>query len=64
MVKKVVPEKDLKPFTKTNELNLFFENTLKDAVDFIERNQLYDVALWKNFVDIFRVQDDGAYRCW
>lgn len=59
MVKKVVPEKDLKTFTKTNELNLFFENTLKDAVDFIERNQLYDVALWKNFVDIFRVQDDG-----
>ena len=59
MVEKIIPEKDLKTFKKTDELNMFFEDTIKESVDFIERNQLYDVALWKNFVDIFRAQDDG-----
>ncbi len=59
MVEKIIPEKDLKTFKKTDELNLFFEGTVKESVDFIERNQLYDVALWKKFVDIFRIQDDG-----
>ena len=59
MVEKIIPEKDLKTFKKTDELNMFFEDTIKESVDFIEKNQLYDVALWKNFVDIFRAQDDG-----
>ncbi|MEE1049284.1 MAG: glycoside hydrolase family 127 protein, partial [Clostridia bacterium] len=59
MVQKIVAEKDLKIFTKLNNLNMFFEDTVKESVDFIERNQLYDVALWKKFVDIFRAHDDG-----
>ena len=59
MVKKVIAEKDLKALNKTLELNMFFEGTLKESVDFIERNQLYDVALWKKLVDIFRTHDDG-----
>ena len=59
MVQKVIPEKDLKTLTKLNELNMFFEGTVKESVDFIERNQLYDVAQWKKFVDVFRAHDDG-----
>ena len=59
MVKKVIAEKDLKTLSKTSKLDMYFENTLKESVEFIERNQLYDVALWKNFVDVFRSHDDG-----
>ena len=59
MVEKIIAEKNLKTLTKLQNLDMFFEDTLKESVDFIERNQLYDVALWKNFVDIFRAQDDG-----
>ncbi len=59
MIKKIIPEKDLKTLNKTQELDMFFEGTLKESIDFIERNQLYDVALWKKFVDIFRAKDDG-----
>jgi len=59
MVKKVIPEKDLKILNKTETLDICFEGVLKESVDFIERNQLYDVSLWKKFVDVFRAHDDG-----
>ncbi len=59
MVEKVIAEKNFKILNKTNELDMFFEGTLKESVDFIERNQLYDISLWKKFVDIFRKRDDG-----
>ena len=60
MVKKVVAEKNLKIFNKTITLDMSFEDTLKESVEFIERNQLYDISLWKSFVDIFRAKGDGA----
>ena len=59
MDKKVIAEIDFKTLSKTSKLDMYFENTLKESVEFIERNQLYDVALWKNFVDVFRSHDDG-----
>lgn len=60
MVKKVVPEKDLKTLNKADTIDMCFDGILKDSIDFIERNQLYDVSLWKNFVNIFRAHDDGC----
>ncbi|MBQ3088509.1 MAG: glycoside hydrolase family 127 protein [Clostridia bacterium] len=59
MVKKVIAEKDLKALNKTLELDMLFRGTLKESVEFIERNQLYDVSLWEKFVDVFRAHDDG-----
>ncbi len=35
------------------------EGTLAEAVRFIERNQICDVALWRKCVDIFRLHGDG-----
>lgn len=35
------------------------EGALAEAVRFIERNQICDVALWKKCVDIFRLHGDG-----
>ena len=59
MIEKKIPEMKLKTLEKTEELNLFFEDTLKESVEFIERNQLFDVLRWKNFVEIFRLGEDG-----
>ena len=59
MVKKIIAEKDLKALNKPFELDMYFEDTLKESVEFIERNQLFDVSLWKKFVDVFRAKDDG-----
>ena len=59
MVKKIIAEKDLKALNKPFELNMYFEGTLKESVEFIERNQLFDVSMWKKFVDVFRAKDDG-----
>ena len=36
------------------------EGTLAEAVRFIERNQICDLALWRKCVEIFRVHRDGA----
>ena len=60
MVKNVIAEKKHKKLNKPQQLNMFFSNTLKEAIEFIERNQLYDVDLWKNFVDVFRAHNDGC----
>ena len=67
MVKKVIEEKNLKNICKLDDLDMYFSDTLKESVEFIERNQLYDVALWKKFVDIFRAGEDGTgewYYTW
>ncbi len=60
MVKNVIDEKVLKELIKPQELNMYFSKTLKESIEFIERNQLYDVSLWKNFVDVFRAHKDGC----
>ena len=59
MIRKLIPEKELKTIKRPEGLDMAFEGTLKEAVQFIERNQLYDVSLWKKFVEVFRVRDDG-----
>ncbi len=67
MVKKVIDEIVLKNIKRLDDLDMYFSGTLKESVDFIERNQLYDVNAWKKFVDVFRAGGDGAgewYHTW
>lgn len=49
-----------KKLNKPSEINMYFSETLKASVEFIERNQLYDVNLWKSFIEVFRVKNDGC----
>ena len=44
------------------KLKLF--GVIDDAVKFIEKNQLTDAALWKKFVDQFRIQPDAENHAW
>lgn len=60
MIKNIIEDKEQKELNKPLQFNMFFSNTLKESIDFIERNQLYDVSLWKNFVDVFRAHKDGC----
>lgn len=67
MVKKVIDEIVPKNIKRLDDLDMYFSGTLKESVDFIERNQLYDVNAWKKFVDVFRAGGDGAgewYYTW
>ncbi len=67
MVKKVIDEIVPKNVNRLDDLDMYFSGTLKESVEFIERNQLYDVALWHKFVEIFRAGGDGAgewYHTW
>ena len=57
MNKNTVTEKIL---NKSQKIDMHFSETLKESVEFIERNQLYDVSLWKSFVDVFRAKNDGC----
>ena len=43
MVEKIIPEKDLKTFKKTDELNMFFEDTIKEHWN----NEENDIAIIK-----------------
>ncbi|MBR6765677.1 MAG: glycoside hydrolase family 127 protein [Clostridia bacterium] len=43
---------------------MHFEGILKEAVEFIERNQICDVGLWQKFVNIFRWQKDAHNDDW
>lgn len=60
MVKNVINDNKSKQLYKPQEINMFFSNTLKESIEFIERNQLYDVSLWNNFVEVFRAHKDGC----
>ena len=48
-----------KVLSKPNNIDMKFLGTLKETLEFVEQNQLFDVSLWKKFVEIFRVKDDG-----
>ncbi|MBQ3063301.1 MAG: glycoside hydrolase family 127 protein [Clostridia bacterium] len=39
-------------------------DTVARAVDFIEKNQVLDVALWKKFVEVFRRREDNLNKPW
>ncbi len=44
-----------------------FGGCVADAVEFAERNQLCEVALWRKFVQLFRTQENGfcvRWRTW
>ena len=40
------------------------EDTVARAVDFIEKNQVLDVELWKKFVEVFRRREDNLNKPW
>lgn len=48
-----------KVLCKPADIDMHFFGTLKESLEFVEQNQLFDVSLWKKFVEIFRVKDDG-----
>ena len=65
MIEQKVKELDnVRILTKDAELSMKFERSLADAVRFLERNQICEVGLWKEFVDIFRRQTDGDSVVW
>ncbi len=49
----------------SGEFEMKFHGILEKSIRFIERNQIYDVNLWKKFVDQFRIHsdDDLGWRC-
>ncbi len=60
MVNNVVNEiANARVLSKEAALRMKLEGTLKEAVRFIERNQITDTWLWQKCVDIFRVQADA-----
>ncbi len=65
MVNNVVNEiNNARVFTYDAETKMKLEGTLKDAVSFIERNQICDVGLWQRFVELFRWHGDGCGDPW
>ncbi|MBQ8249343.1 MAG: glycoside hydrolase family 127 protein [Clostridia bacterium] len=54
----------IRVLTKEAELSMKFERSLAEAVRFLERNQICEVGLWKEFVNIFRRQTDGDAIVW
>ncbi len=52
-------------YTNADKINIRFNGMLEKSIRFIERNQIYDVDLWKKFVNQFRlnIDDDMGWRC-
>ena len=50
--------------TRTNGSSVSFDGMLSWAARFMEKNQIYDVNLWKKFVNVFRtdIDSDGRWR--
>lgn len=65
MVKNLINEIDgSRVLQRDTDICMKLEGLLADAVSFIERNQICDVANWQKFVNVFRNHEDGAGNVW
>ncbi len=63
MVNNVIHETEKKMLYKNVDF-VKLEGLMKEAVTFIERNQICEVGLWRKFVDLFRWGQDGCGDVW
>lgn len=62
----------MKKATETTQRNVMqcipkkqiYTGCANDTVQFFEREQLFDIPLWKSFVQQFRDQQDGENQGW
>ncbi|MBQ9070377.1 MAG: glycoside hydrolase family 127 protein [Clostridia bacterium] len=59
-----IEKNDSNELLKVIDVNHNIEGAFYNAVEFIEREQLLDEALWKKFVDQFREQPDAQTLAW
>lgn len=65
MVKNVIPKiSGLRKFSSDRSINMNSLGVFADSVRFIERNQPWDVGLWRKFIEQYRTQPDGKDGRW